>query len=394
VRDGLREHLNSARRHPGQVLIVFAIAIPALLAAFGLGIDVAYIFKERRQLQNVADMAALGGVSQLPDSPGSASTIAVQIAGLNGVDAESVSTTAGYNDNDNQLEVSISRSVDLLFMPVLGFDSVEISARAVAEHSSGKGTAVFAKKDYQCWPYVIEWSGKNISVDGDVHSNAGLTISGTSNATTGRLTYDGSCSKSVAGNNPSLPTPIGTSQRDWPIDSDQDDFPCTYKTNHPNLTNTANKHLWEGQNIAGKKLNPGVICHLGGSTMTLNESGVSGNVTLVAEYIKITGTGNNLTAYLNDVLMYATGSSFTSADGSYTLDVTANGGTMNGILYQRRGTDWGEGTKVPRGQMRINGSNGFTLNGSIVAWIAKLEGSGWSIVNTLEGSTEPAHLVE
>jgi hypothetical protein len=206
------------------------------------------------------------------------------------------------------------------------------------------------------------------------------------NSLTGNLTYDPECPSSVAPSNPSLPAATGTSHYEWPIDFDVSDFPCTNTTNHQNLTDTANTHLWVGNNIASKELKPGVICHTGSGAMTLNENGVTGNVTLVAEYIRISGTGNNLTAYLNGVLLHAYGKDFPS------MVITANGGTMNGIIYQRRHDQ--PHINVPRGQVIINGSNGFVLNGSIISWIMRLEGSNWSIINTLEGTAEPAHLVE
>ncbi len=404
MRERLRERIRASSRQPGQVLIIVALMIPVMIGAMGIGIDVAYVFKERRQLQNVADLAALGGVGALPDDAANAETIAQQLAVVNGVPVEMVAANAGYNGDDNQLEVSVSRTVELFFMPILGYDSVEISARAVAEHATGTGTAIFAKKDTHCWDQSIYWGGSNIIVDGDAHSNSGVTIpsSATGNTLTGDLTHGISpngdvCNSSKVrqiGVNPNIPKAQPLAHQAWPVVYSTSDFPCSIKLLDTEWDLSQNGRWWVGNDASNGNLKPGVICYEGSNWLTLKADNVSGTVTFVARNIELTGNNFNLNPYMNDVVIYSTGTAFhnptTLARAAVTLNVS--GGTIAGMIYEKA-KDVAEGGNQG-GQVRINGSNGFRLNGSIVAWAVRLEGNNWSIVNNLEGLSEPAHLVE
>jgi len=54
-----RRHVPGATRESGQVLVIFLLALVALMAAAGLAIDIGRFYTERRFLQNAADAAAL-----------------------------------------------------------------------------------------------------------------------------------------------------------------------------------------------------------------------------------------------------------------------------------------------------------------------------------------------
>lgn len=54
-----------ARRDSGQVLVVFALGLVALLAATSIAVDLGRFYSERRFLQNAADAAALAGANAL-----------------------------------------------------------------------------------------------------------------------------------------------------------------------------------------------------------------------------------------------------------------------------------------------------------------------------------------
>jgi hypothetical protein len=396
----VKERIRAAARQPGQVLIIFGLMLPAMLGMIGLGIDVAHLYQERRQLQNTADLAALGGASQLPDNPGAAQSIAQIIAAQNGLGGGTVTAVAGYGGDAAKLEVTVSRSVSLFFMPALGMSSVNISARAVAEHATGGETAIFAKKDTHCWVYGIWVRGSGITINGDAHANGAMTWDGSSNTLTGALTYgeralnNESCQHNVHmnGSNPNVPNPEPTQHEDWPVSFTPSDFPCTWTLTNPDITR--NGAWWQGGTMAAnRKLNPGVICYNGSGWLSLIANNITGNVTLRAEHIRITGSGLNLTAYRNGVLLYATGPDFP------TLQVTITGpSTFTGMIYERDPTPtpyMGMAGATQGGQVEITGTTGFTLNGSIVAWSVKLNGNNWRITGSgVEGAPEPMHLVE
>jgi Flp pilus assembly protein TadG len=88
----------SSRRDPrGQILIVFLLAIVAIVAAVGLVIDGGFAFAQRRAEQNAADLAALAGANAL----------------LNGQDATAAALASSEENNfkDGQGDVTVTVTV-------------------------------------------------------------------------------------------------------------------------------------------------------------------------------------------------------------------------------------------------------------------------------------------
>ncbi len=95
----MRKVLLGLRQEQGQLLVVSAFVIVALLAFTGLVIDVGFLYAEHRQAQNAADEAALAATYELfyGGSVADATTTALAYADENGFD----------NVNDNTVTVNI-----------------------------------------------------------------------------------------------------------------------------------------------------------------------------------------------------------------------------------------------------------------------------------------------
>jgi Flp pilus assembly protein TadG len=132
----------------GQVMILVAILMVGLIAVVGLVTDGGMVFTQRRDLQNVADAAALAGASQIDQSAYRASAGATV-----SLDQSAAYTAAvGYLEQEGGLnyavdvapggvDVSVSRRATTGFLRVLGIDGVEISASASAEPRHGIAAA-------------------------------------------------------------------------------------------------------------------------------------------------------------------------------------------------------------------------------------------------------------
>ncbi|MDR7551261.1 MAG: pilus assembly protein TadG-related protein [Armatimonadota bacterium] len=130
----------------GQAIVLVAILMAGLVAAVGLVTDGGLVFSQRRDLQNVADAAALAGAMQLdegvyrasgevlPDE-GAARQAAVQYLEAEG--GLSYSVVVG----PTRVEVSVSRQASTGFLRVVGINGVEISANASAEPRHGVASA-------------------------------------------------------------------------------------------------------------------------------------------------------------------------------------------------------------------------------------------------------------
>jgi hypothetical protein len=390
---------NRDRRDRGQSLAFFALVLTLLMGFMALGLDAGNLFIQRRDAQSVADLAALAGARDLPGAPTSARTVALAIAAANGyptgacppvvAGATCVTVTTPYGLDTRRIEVQILRAVPTFFMPILGVPTVDVGARAVAraESTSTAAHAIFAGRstcpDSESYK-TLDWSGSNINVVGEVHSNEGILVGGSGNSVTGATTYV--CTSEFDGGgstNRYTPAAQKVAAQPWPVTYTTADFPCTYPTAGPRSGTwdlSVNGEWWVGGNASLKLLKPGVYCATGpGGIIKLGYSGITGsNVTFVAtEQVEISGSNFVLTPHTKGVLIYSQGTSDTA------VKISASGGAWAGMIY------------APRGTAEVSGSENMTLAGSIVADRVKLNGSNFTITaGTTSSGVNTLQLVE
>jgi hypothetical protein len=145
---GLRGRVPSRSDESGQILTLTAVAVVLMLCCVGLVVDVGHAMLVQRQLQAGVDAAALAGVQHLPDKP-VAETVAVQYGptpgNKNSVNTVNNATTTaeatclagvpGCNRRDggyNGIVVNAKSRVPTFFGKIIGINSMEVSAKAVA----------------------------------------------------------------------------------------------------------------------------------------------------------------------------------------------------------------------------------------------------------------------
>jgi len=130
------------RRERGQVLLLFAVAIPILLGMTGMAIDIGSYATERRDLQNAADAASLAAAQELPDA--GAAEAAAHAWGLkNDIDVADMDVSVTGGTTAPRVRVVIERSHEFAFMPILGIDEKDVSGAASAvKVSYGGGSGV------------------------------------------------------------------------------------------------------------------------------------------------------------------------------------------------------------------------------------------------------------
>jgi hypothetical protein len=134
----------------GFVGITTALVITGMLAFTGLAFDVGYLQWSKMGAQAAADAAAMGGLREL--ELGHTTTIAtagLNDASLNGFTTGVANTTVtinnpplsgSYQGNSSAVEAIVSRTVPTFFMMIVGTNSAQISARAVAQTTSSSGS--------------------------------------------------------------------------------------------------------------------------------------------------------------------------------------------------------------------------------------------------------------
>lgn len=129
-----------ARR--GQFMVLFAIALVALVGMAGLAVDVGFFWNQRRRIQSAADAGAVAGAQELlqgnsTDVTSAAQTDASLNGFANGVNGASVSvanppTSGPYAGNADAVQVTVTQPQSSFFLNALSFSSFTLSASAVA----------------------------------------------------------------------------------------------------------------------------------------------------------------------------------------------------------------------------------------------------------------------
>jgi hypothetical protein len=116
----------------GQAFAITAIGLVALLAMTAFVLDVGSWFRADRNLQSIADAAALAGAQVLPQDPAGAKTLANQYVTKNGGPAPKSVTVSTTKDTNDTITVQMEDNAEGFFSQVVGIDSVKVAARAKA----------------------------------------------------------------------------------------------------------------------------------------------------------------------------------------------------------------------------------------------------------------------
>lgn len=132
----------------GQLLVLTSISLIALIGFAAIAVDIGYMYTTRRAMQTAADAAAIAGANALQSTNNAnyqqaASDVATLDGfsnGQNGVVVTVGTPTSGpYSGNASYVQVSISRAVPTFFLRVLGLNTLNVAAQAVAGTVPGTG---------------------------------------------------------------------------------------------------------------------------------------------------------------------------------------------------------------------------------------------------------------
>ncbi|HYL58855.1 MAG TPA: TadG family pilus assembly protein [Candidatus Acidoferrales bacterium] len=137
------------RRHSkGQMMVLYAIALPALVGVLALGADMSVMYMNWQALQKAADGAVLAGGGSLPnDTTTQATTDCNAYLTHNGVTGSDTITGPTFGTkvvNNDTITVTVRRNVPYLFANALGLlnTDLQVTATAWAQPVSSPGTGV------------------------------------------------------------------------------------------------------------------------------------------------------------------------------------------------------------------------------------------------------------
>jgi Flp pilus assembly protein TadG len=134
----MRRTASRTRANEGQIIVIFALGLVAMIAMVGLVLDGGSTFAQRRGQQNAADLAAMAGANQymLTGDEGAALVTAREVAALNGFvnDPSAGKTVAGaMNAMGSRFTVDVSAPHRNTFTGVVGMTQWQVSTTATVE---------------------------------------------------------------------------------------------------------------------------------------------------------------------------------------------------------------------------------------------------------------------
>lgn len=351
------------RREGGQALVIVVVFLAVLLGMAGLVVDVGSWYVQHRKAQAAADFGALAAAAELPSKPATARTAGADYVDENlpGAEAE---VNLNYNGDPKKVEVKAKTRGDTFFLRVFGFDSVAISARAVATKvASSTPLAIFAYDD-RCSSFGFGANGDNMNINGGIHSNGTFKVNGNDfNAAGARAGGPNNCPPYVNGarirfGDETQPLREEVLQ-DWPRYYHESEFPCTFS-----------KPKFEF-NKTPQTIPSGVYC---ADEFIANGNNQTGNITVLAKKIVINGDNQRFTPYMEGLLFYATGTDELILDG--------NNFNWTGTIFH------------PRGRVKINGDQYSVLNGLIEGLHVEVNGYGFTMNGTGPASDDDIALIE
>lgn len=134
-------------REKGQTIVILAAALVVLIGFVGLAVDLGFLWMRQAQLRTVVDAAVLAGAPELGTIQGitPADQRAIQYLATNQnletygeVDLNELSSFQSSQGRSPlgayEYTITVTWGIDLFFMPVLGFDDVDITESATAAY--------------------------------------------------------------------------------------------------------------------------------------------------------------------------------------------------------------------------------------------------------------------
>jgi hypothetical protein len=118
----------------GQIAVIASFVLIAAIGMMAFVIDEGSVYQTRRNLQTIADSAALAGVQELPENPDLAVQTAINYAALNNftISSSDITISGTYVNNDTITVRAVNPDAKLYFAGIFGQNSAQVGANAKA----------------------------------------------------------------------------------------------------------------------------------------------------------------------------------------------------------------------------------------------------------------------
>jgi len=375
----------------GQAAILLAVGLVGIVGFAALAIDGGRLYAEKRSAQNAVDNAVMAAARAMclgEDVSNAALTLAYE----NGYDNDGVGDivtvsnppAAGPNaGNSDYVEVTIVSNFPGALIQFIRPGGMQVTVRAVSAclPRVGRGHAALFAISQTCNNTII-WSGSSGSVQGGIHSNNDIQITGSNNIIDGFVSYvntiDANPDKVTL--IPSAPiNPVHTGVIADPLDFDIEDYApggskaalaqgaglYRYSDGDIDMNWLVDNHYYDE---ATDTIMDGLYYATG--DIFINRSRAHGNaVTLVAEGdVDLRGPDQVISAYMDGLLAFS-GTAYSNdsvACNTPAIKLALSGSIYAGYFY------------APHGLINVSGSD-IQVNGGLIGYALSLSLSGTDI---------------
>jgi len=385
------------RADEGATLVIIAISIFVLVAVAALAIDVGVAYLDVRGSTNAADDAAMAAALQEcnPDGSGlSPAAKALAIASQNGYTA-GVTVTG----EDGVWTVTIDTESGGIFGPATDIapDVINVNATSSATCVGSQfldGYAIFGQTS-SCGGFDVDVSGSTSTINGGVHSNDDIKITGSNMAVNGPITwFDSENLGSVGGDNTQIQltgAPLG-----YPPPLDELSFAMFNVSTRNNFTDSITTGSWNLVNYGTTDI----------TWSRLVTDGYADNATrsITTSAIYVTSGSVNLNPAGNDPISTAPGvgvtfvagrdidfkkanvNAYWGEDDGFGPGLLAYGGATRSPACNRKDIQtaanafrWNGVIFAPNGEISVSTASGSTNNGSLIGYKVNLSGSSFTV---------------
>ncbi|MGD9495784.1 MAG: pilus assembly protein TadG-related protein [Armatimonadota bacterium] len=373
----------------GSVYALSVVALPVIIGAAALAIDLGMMTNAAQRVRHVADSAALAGAACYRDERGAEAIVRDIVNTNNEGSPWQVTPEArfwgpgqyvpGYGTlgpRECAADVVGHTQFRFAFARVLGLDTADIARRAVARATLRRndlsGGCIFAGAT-EPGVYGVGIDGAGVTINSSIHSNTGVYFSGPNMTVTGDITYRNAYDQGGQYFTLGGAATEGSVQQ-YPLDFTWDEFdqgPWDHEVASLLVSGTGASIPPGRWRVRGDMtINAtNTTCHdalfVADGNILVNGSGaLLDRVTLVARgTIHVNGTGGRFSPFVHDLFAFTTAD--TRPDRSdWAMLVEAADCVTYGILF------------APNGRLIFDGSEEITYHVGLVAETIRLIGTG------------------
>ncbi len=379
------------RRRRGSVYALIMVALPVLVGAGALAVDLGLMTTAAQRVRHVSDTAALAGARCHGDASGTELAVE-QIVGANNATSpwqvspqmrcfapgDEVPGHGPLGPREYAVEVTGQTQFHFGFARLLGLETADIARRSVARATVLRNRLqdgfLFAGSTDPT-VYGLGILGDGICIDGSIHTNTGVYLRGSDMTVTGDVHYKNAYHQDGA--NFTVGGEVCEADvREYPVDFTWEEFDCgpwdhevaSIYVGAPGDSLAPGRWRVRGDmTIDGTGFSCNDALFLVDGDIRFNGSGAQlDRVTMVARGSIVINGGNGVfSPFVEDLLAFSTKASSPGA-GGYDWAVLVNGSEceLAGILYAPEGTmafvgeeGWDHGVGLIAERLAVLGSN-------------------------------------